>query len=59
MTRRTCCPVTRADVTLYVLGLYRYTYRGATLIRPKGGVPGFRTIMAFLPGKDWGGCYLH
>ncbi|KAG8163527.1 hypothetical protein KVR01_006824 [Diaporthe batatas] len=42
------------DVALYALGLYRYTYRGNTVMKHAGAVPGFRTAMAFLPGKKWG-----
>jgi CubicO group peptidase (beta-lactamase class C family) len=39
---------------LYSLGLMQETYRGRTLISHSGSVPGFKTIVAYMPDFDWG-----
>jgi CubicO group peptidase (beta-lactamase class C family) len=43
-----------SDVSLYTMGLYRETYRGATLMNHDGSVPGFEAAMGFLPAQEWG-----
>jgi CubicO group peptidase (beta-lactamase class C family) len=39
---------------LYALGLVYETYRGETLISHSGSVPGFESIVAYMPDRDWG-----
>ncbi|KAF2997934.1 hypothetical protein E8E13_005382 [Curvularia kusanoi] len=40
--------------TLYALGLNVESYRGHTVIGHDGTFYGFRALMRYLPGKDWG-----
>lgn len=39
---------------LYALGLLLESYRGHSLITHSGGVPGFESIVAYMPEHDWG-----
>ena len=43
-----------ADYDFYALGLQVSFYRGELMIWHTGALPGFGTIMAFLPEKQWG-----
>lgn len=38
----------------YCLGWMRVNYRGEPIYFHQGALPGFATIMAFLPRKKWG-----
>ncbi|KAH7406826.1 beta-lactamase/transpeptidase-like protein [Phaeosphaeria sp. MPI-PUGE-AT-0046c] len=39
---------------LYALGLVIESYRGHSLITHSGGVPGFESVVAYMPEHDWG-----
>lgn len=39
---------------LYALGLVLETYRGHSLVTHSGGVPGFESMVAYMPEHDWG-----
>lgn len=40
--------------SLYALGWEVDTYRGRTVIGHDGGMPGFCSLMRYLPDHDWG-----
>ncbi|KAJ4315084.1 hypothetical protein N0V94_006138 [Neodidymelliopsis sp. IMI 364377] len=57
---RTTIPFEGNDVlpfyghSLYALGLISESYRGHEVVGHNGSFEGFRALMRYLPGKDWG-----
>jgi CubicO group peptidase (beta-lactamase class C family) len=43
-----------SEFNLYSLGLDISFYRGELIVSHSGGLPGFKTLMAFLPNRQWG-----
>jgi CubicO group peptidase (beta-lactamase class C family) len=43
-----------SSTPLYTLGLVHQSYRGHTLMSHTGSVPGFRSVVCYMPELDWG-----